>query len=223
MSWMFSVQYETGERAGVRSVKRFLKYMRSRNMKLRAWFGCAAFVAAAVLTGSQVLSQDKGTRGEKDEEARIKAMMEAAAPGTSHDCLKPLAGSWKCSVKYWSAPGTHPHESTATMEKKWILGGRFLTEEYKGTIFNHMPYAVFSMMGYDKAQRKYFNIHMDTLGTGFEISFGTCDASRKVFTFTGEAKSTIEIVNNDKNIARGFAVDPNGKEWMILEIIATRR
>ena len=80
-----------------------------------------------------------------------------------------------------------------------------------------------SGIGYDKSQKKYFNIHMDTLGTGFEISFGTCDASRKVFTFTGGEKSTLEIVNNDKNIARGFAKDPNGKEWMILEIIATRK
>lgn len=189
-------------------------------MKLRAWYGVAAFIAATVVTGSHLLSQDKSAKGGEDE---IKAMMEMGEPDTFHDYLKPLAGSWKCSVKYWSAPGTKPHESTATMEKKWILGGRFLTEEYKGTIFNNMPYAVFSIMGYDKAQRKYFNIHMDTMGTGFEISFGTCDPSCKVFTFTGEVKSTIEIVNNDKNIARGFTMDSNGKEWMILEIIATRK
>ncbi len=192
-------------------------------MKLRRWFGVAAFVAAVALTGSHVLSQDEGAKRGEDEEPRIKAMMETAAPSTFHDFLKPLAGSWKCSVKYWSAAGTKPHESIATMEKEWILGGRFLKEEYKGTIFNNMPYAVFSMMGYDKAQRKYFNIHMDTLGTGFETSFGTCDDSRKVFTFTGEVRSSIEIVNNDKNIARGFATDPNGGEWMILEIIATRK
>ena len=155
-------------------------------MKLRARLGGAAFVAASVLTGGQVLSQDKSAKGGADE---IKSMMEMAAPGTFHDYLEPLAGSWKCSVKYWSAPGTKPHESAATVEKKWILGGRFLTEEYKGTIFNNMPYAVFSIMGYDKAQGKYFNIHMDTMGTGYEMSFGTCSASGKVFTFTGEPNS----------------------------------
>ncbi|MGB2985758.1 MAG: DUF1579 family protein [Phycisphaerae bacterium] len=196
-------------------------------MKLRAWFRGAAFVAAAVLTGSQVLSQDKGAKGGEDEEARIKAMLEMAAPGTFHDYLKPLAGSWKCSVKYWSAPGTKPHESTATMEKKWILGGRFLTEEFKGTIFNDVPFAVFGIMGYDKTQKKYFAIHMDTTGTGFDTSFGTCDASCKVFTFPGDKESdpwsTLEIVNNDKNIAKGFGKGPDGKAWMFLEIVATRK
>ncbi len=192
-------------------------------MKLRAWFGGAVFLAVITLVSTHVLSQDKGTRGGQDQEAQIKAMMEVAAPGKFHGYLKPLAGSWNCSVKYWTAPGTAPHESTGTIEKKWILNGRFLTEEYKGTVFNNMPYAVFSIMGYDKTQKKYFNIHMDTLGTGFETSLGTCDASRKVFTFTGEAKSTLEIVSNDKNIARGFAKGSDGKEWVILEITATRK
>ena len=189
-------------------------------MKLRAWFGGAAFVVASVLTGGQLLSQDNSAKGGGDA---IKWMMEMAAPGTFHDYLEPLAGSWNCSVKYWPAPGTTPHESAATMEKKWILGGRFLKEEYKGTIFNNMPYAVFSIMGYDKVQGKYFNMHMDTIGTGFEMSFGTCSASGKMFTLTGEGKSTIEIVTKNKNIARGFTMDANGKEWMILEIIATRK
>ncbi len=189
-------------------------------MKLRGWFAGAAFVAAAVLTGTRVLSQDEGPEG---PDSQTKAMIEMAAPGTFHNHLKPLAGRWNCSVKYWPAPGTRPHESTATMKKKWILAGRFLIEEYKGTIFNNMPYSVFSVMGYDNAQGKYFNIHMDTLGTGFETSFATCDASGKVFTFTGEGKSTLEIVNDDKNIARAYATDPNGNEWMILEIVATRK
>ncbi len=196
-------------------------------MKLRKWFGGAAFVAAAVLSGSQVLSQDKGPKGGEDQEAQIKAMMEMAAPGEFHDHMKPLAGVWTCSVKYWPAPGSRPHKSTATMEKKWILGGRFLTEEYKGTIFNNMPFAVFSVMGYDKTQKKYFVIHMDTTGTGFETAFGTCDASCKVFTFRGDKESdpwdTLEIVNNDKNISRAFRKGPDGKEWTFLEIIATRK
>ena len=86
-------------------------------MKRRAWLSVAAFIAAAVLVGSQVLSQDKGTKGREDEETQIRAMMEMAAPGKFHDYLKPLVGSWNCSVKYWPAPGADPHESTATMEK----------------------------------------------------------------------------------------------------------
>ena len=192
-------------------------------MKLRVWFGGVAFFATTTLVVNEVLSQERGGRDGKNEETQIKAMVEMAAPGKFHDYLKPLAGSWKCSVKYWAAPGTEPHQSTATLTKKWILGGRFLTEENKGTIFNNMPYSVFSIMGYDKAQKKYVNIHMDTLGTGFETSLGTCDASCKIFTFTGESKSTLEIVSNDKNIARGFGKDSDGKEWMILEIVATRK
>ena len=151
-------------------------------MKRRERIGGVVFFGAAVLVAHQALSQEKGVENREDYEAQIKAMMEMAAPGELHEYLKPLAGSWNCSVKYWSAPAAQPQESTATMEKKWILGGRFLTEEYKGTIFNDVPFAVFSIMGYDKTQKRYFSIHIDTTSTGFETSFATYDASRKVFT-----------------------------------------
>ena len=44
-------------------------------MKLRAWFAGAAFVAAAVLTGTRVLSQDEDAEG---PDSQTKVMIEMA-------------------------------------------------------------------------------------------------------------------------------------------------
>ena len=167
------------------------------------------------------------------EDPMMKMMMEMAAPGPEHEKLKPLAGSWTCTVKFWPAPGAPPEESTGTLERKWVLGGRFLQEDYRGTAMN-MPFEGMGFVGYDKMQRKYDALWMDTMGTGVWSTSGSFDASGKTLTFSGEnfdpmvgkkvmGRSTLEMVNNDKQVAKMFGPGPDGKEFQNLEMVMTRK
>jgi len=63
---------------------------------------------------------------------------------------------------------------------------------------------------------------------------GSADASGKTFTFTGEnfdcmegkpvkSRSTMEIVNNDKQVMKMFAPGPDGKEFLTFEMVVTRK
>jgi hypothetical protein len=67
-------------------------------------------------------------------------------PGVQHAQLDRMAGSWTVAVTFKAGSGAE-YQSTATSEAKWILGGRFLQQQYKKlrtitTIVDHDHYIV---------------------------------------------------------------------------------
>ena len=198
-------------------------------MKIRAWLGIAVFAVATVLIGTDVLSQE-----DKDQvDPMMAKMMEAAVPGEFHKHLQPLIGKWNTTTKYWLTPEAPPEESTGSVDRKWILGGRFVSEDYRGTTMGQ-PFSGFGLMGYDNIQKKYDTVWIDTMGTGVFTQSGSCDDSGKNFTFSGKnlnpmtgqkewGKTTLKIINNDKHVLKMFEKGTDGKDFLKLEIVATRK
>lgn len=198
-------------------------------MKIRAWLGIAVFAVATVLIGTDVLSQE-----DKDQvDPMMAKMIEAGAPGEFHKHLQPLIGKWNTTTKYWFTPEAPPEESTGSVDRKWILGGRFVSEDYRGTAMGQ-PFSGFGLMGYDNIQKKYDTVWIDTMGTGVFTQSGSCDDSGKNFTFSGKnlnpmtgqkewGKTTLKIINNDKHVLKMFEKGTDGKDFLKLEIVATRK
>src|SRR5947209_9806591 len=96
----------------------------------------------AVLTGvgivTRVLSQDRQAEPPKpgqpampDMAEMIKKMKALAQPGPEHKLLENLVGEWKIKTKMWMAgPGTPPSENDGHASVKWVLGERFIREEF---------------------------------------------------------------------------------------------
>ncbi len=181
-----------------------------------------------LVIGGAVHSQDPG---KQDRDKMMGQWMAAAKPGPFHQHLKPLIGSWDCTVKMWMSPGMDPMVQKGRIERRWILERRFIMEEYEGS--SEMPFAGLGLVGYNNFTKQYEAVWMDTMSTGMYSETGTCDATGRKFTFTGEnfdpisrkmkkTKSTIEIVSPDKHIVRMYDRTPDGKEFVSFEMIATR-
>ena len=175
---------------------------------------------------------DKGGGG-SEAESMMKMMQEMSAPVKEHEALKPLVGAFTCSTKFYAAPGTPPQESTGTVERKWVLGNRYIQEEVKATMMG-MPFEGFGIAGYDKLQKLYHAYWIDSMGTGTWSMTGTADAAGKVFTYTGEnfdpmvgqktkGRSTVEFVDNNKHVMKMYGPGPDGKEFMMFEMTCTRK
>jgi hypothetical protein len=178
---------------------------------------------------------DKPTAGQPsaEEAEMMKKMAELATPGEFHRKIEPLIGTWNCAVKFTMAPGAPPEESSGTLERKWVMDGRYMFEEYKGTAMEQ-PFTGRGYLAYDNGEKKYISVWMDSMGTGIFYEKGTIDPAGKTITFTGEnfccmtdklkkTKSTLEIVDNSKQILRMFDTGPDGKEFQSFEMIATRK
>ncbi len=175
-------------------------------------------------------AQEKSA-GDAAQAAMMEAMMELAEPGEHHEHLKVLAGTWKTTTKYWMGPGD-PDISQGVSKNTWILGGRFLQTDFKGSSEEH-PFAGLGLLGYDNTKKQHVSVWVDTMSTMIGVSYGTCDDSGKVFTYTssyddpmtGQTKKmrmVTKVINENKHVFTIHNVDKDGKEHQELEVTYVR-
>lgn len=124
--------------------------------------------------------------GAPDMAEMMKKMEALAAPGPEHQMLASLAGEWATEAKcFMAGPEAPPTVTKGTCKGKMILGGRFLQEEFEGDMMGKQFQGI-GLLGYDKFNKRFVNLWMDSMGTGFFTSEGTCDESGKVLTLNGK-------------------------------------
>ncbi len=163
-------------------------------------------------------------------EAEMAAMMKMAMPGPEHAALNPLAGIWKITTKMWMAPG-EPQVSEGTCERNWVMDGRYLVGNYKGS-FAGMPFEGMEVLGYDNFKKQYASSWVDNMGTGIMMSRGApMDPTTKSFTLTGSSpdmtgkevmmRQVTNIVDGNTASMTMYATQ-DGQEMRTMEITYTR-
>lgn len=167
-------------------------------------------------------------------EQMAKILAEVGTPGLEHAKLQPLAGSWSYTCKIWMDPSQPPMETHGTIERRWVLGGRFLEEKTTGTGFDGKPgFEGLGLLGYDKAQKTYTSTWACSMGTGTCSGRGTADASGTKFTFQTEVfcpvlkkiiqgHDEIRIESANRVVTESYHV-LDGKEVKGMELVAIRR
>ncbi len=167
-----------------------------------------------------------------NQQAMMEAWMKASTPGEYHRHLDAFAGEWDCKLKMQEAPGAPMQESSGSMKNEWILGGRQLQQSYKGD-FMGMDFEGRGTWGYDNVSKKYQGTWTDTTVTSIMTTEGTCDASGKVFTMTGEfsdpmggkvkQRQVITVKDDNTHTMDFYMTGPDGKEFKSMEMTYTRK
>lgn len=152
------------------------------NLKTIAW-GVALLGAGAVF-GSAVFSQQKEADPKAAEAEMMRMWMESIAPGDEHEMLDERAGTWDVVMKMWMMPGAPPSETKGVAERKMALGGRFIMEEFKGSMMG-MPYEGMGFTGFDKFKKKFVANWVSNMGTNMLTMEGTASADGKTITMEG--------------------------------------
>lgn len=193
-----------------------------------------ALTAVLAVGNIRVLSKDakKPAKPIKPEDA-FAAMMKAGSPGPQHKVLDVLAGSWKTKVKFWLDPRQEPQESAGTMKRVWVLGGRFLKEDFQGKAADQV-FSGLGLVGYDNLKKQYTAAWADSMSTAITTMHGTYDSAKKTFTFTSEGldpytgvkmknRDVLHILSPDHHLQEMYKSAPKGKEYKVLEIDYTRK
>jgi hypothetical protein len=169
-----------------------------------------------------------------DSATAMKAWMAASTPGDMHKALAKSDGKWMGESTLWGAAGAPPSTSTAEMNNKMILGGRFQMGEFKGNMMG-MPFEGISVVGYDNTKKKFVSSWVDNTGTGIMTMEGTWDDATKAMTMTGsmmdpathkncDMKEVFTMVDDDHQTMEMWGPDPKtGKQFKSLEIKFTRK
>jgi len=157
-------------------------------------------------------------------------MLKYSMPGTQHELLKPMAGTWKATIKAWTGPGD-PTVSVGTCENTWILGGRYLESSYKAD-FMGKPFEGLGLVGFDMKEKKFVNLWMDTMSTTYMASSGEMDPSGKTLSFSGTVPDPVsgkplpyrmvtKIIDPNQHVFSMYGAH-DGKEALEMEITYTR-
>jgi len=154
---------------------------------------------------------------------------DAFKAGPEHQAMEPLAGTFNAKIKFWQEPGKPPSESEGVMVRKWIMGGRFLQEDFDGK-FNGASFKGMGLMGYDLGKKKYLGTWIDSMSTGIAVMESTYDSKTKTFSGTmdeidpmtgkkSKARDVVRLVSNDHQIQEMFSMpEGSAKEMKVMEI-----
>jgi hypothetical protein len=177
--------------------------------------------------------QTDGPKTPQSPDELVKALAEAGKTGPEHAKLQPLVGNWTYTAKFWMDPSKPPLEAKGTIERKLVLGGRFLEERVEGTNFDGKPgFEGRGLVGYDNGQQKYTSTWACSNGTGICSGLGAYDTSDTKFTFQTESfcplrkkivkgREVIRLDGDEKTVAESYLIE-DGKETKVMEIVATR-
>jgi hypothetical protein len=204
--------------------------MSKRSLVAGVVVGLVLGLAAPWVVGQQQGEKPKLT---PEQQAAMDAWMKVATPGEGHKALEPMIGSWTVQSTMWEKPGSPPEKGGGVAEDSWVLGGRFIKEEFQGE-FGGMKFQGLGYTGYDNYKKKYIGSWMDTMGTMMMTSIGTVDASGKVFTATStmddimagkpmKVRMVTRVVDANKHVMEMFGPDPSGKEFKMMELVYTRK
>ncbi len=163
----------------------------------------------------------------------MDAMTKAGTPGDAHTRLEQFAGTWKAKVKLWMDPGSPPSVSSGTMKSTWVLGKRFLRQDYTGEGMGAGPFEGSGYFGYNNVTGRYEGFWIDIMSTGMSTEIGDCDKAGKVWTMVGKSeypvrgnvmtkRSVITVLDQNRHTLQMFFAGPDGKESKAMEIEYTR-
>lgn len=180
--------------------------------------------AATLCATANLVAQDA-----QEASAPSPEMVARMSPGPMHEKLDPLIGEWKMSGKYRMTPDAPWEEFDATVERKWIMDGRFVEETVESE-FMGQPFKGLGIVGYDNVREEYTMVWIENMSTGTWMTTGKLEGDKLVFEgensncMTGEkdcwGKSVLEMADG-RHTFKGYSKGPDGKEFVSMEMVAT--
>jgi hypothetical protein len=166
----------------------------------------------------------------------MEVFMELSAkygqPGEHHKHLNAGIGTWKTVMKMYGMSGNELCTSEGTAERKWILNGRFIQEDYRDSD----NFSGIGIIGYDNYRERYISTWCDNMGTAIMVMEGTCDPATKIATLYSaeykcpisgkqmKLKSVNRMTDDNTDVFEMFSVDcATGQECKMMVITYTRK
>ncbi len=191
--------------------------------------GVLGLVAAALAAGCSL----GGERGVQPGSLTPLEWAALSKPGAAHQLLSSFVGTWNVKITFWSSPSAPPQESVGSSTLTWILGDRFVHEEFQGDVLGER-YQGLGLMGYDAAARRFTTVWIDSLNTAIAVQQGRYLPESSTFELRGEVydpligrnkttRSEIRVLSPDQYSVRMIDAGPTGADFTSLEIVYTRR
>jgi hypothetical protein len=178
------------------------------------------------------VSRRAGTEGVSAVGLTPSEWASLSKPGPSHKLLESFAGDWDVKVTFWSDPKAKGESSAGRSKISWILGERFLQENFQGKIAGE-NYVGLGLIGYDNGSRTFKTVWADSLNTALTTSVGKYDPEQNSLELESQVYdplvsgvktvySRIKITSPDSYTFSMLDRSPEGREFKSLEMEYSR-
>lgn len=193
----------------------------------------AGIVTVGLFASAALLSAEDVNLGGADMAAMMKEWDKWASPGEMHKHLEKMAGNWTVTTKMWMDPSAPPMESKGTAKSTFVLGGRWLRQEYSGDMMG-MPFEGIGMIGYDNFKKEFISTWVDNMSTTMMRSTGSCNAAGTEFNMSGTMDEPLtgerdkkfrhvwKLTSADSHVFEAYDNIPGKGEVKVMELTYTR-
>jgi len=187
--------------------------MKARTAVALPCFG--ALIALSVMLNSSISADDRAGRHD--------GTSEISFPGPDHRHLEGFIGAWDANVMLYDGQQT-PIRSSGTLTSRWTLGGRFVSQQFEGTIGTSLVHGM-GLLGFDRVSQQFVSSWADTTSTSLQVCYGTFSEGKQKFSLrgpgqVGQAQSMVELQIHGKDSYSYSLYRANGEKS--LEIGFTR-
>ncbi|MCZ4222364.1 DUF1579 domain-containing protein [Pedobacter rhodius] len=162
-----------------------------------------------------------------------KSKFEISLEEGSHKILSGLIGDWEGTSKTWFEKDVLADESAAKGVFSSILGSRFVSYDYKGSL-DGKPLAGKMIIGFDIPYQRFTSSWMDSFHMGTQIMLSSGVATDKGFSILGTYgspeygeqlwgwRTALEILNDNEIIISAYNISPEGEEAKATETVLKR-
>ncbi len=206
------------------------------NMK-RNLFGLLAVAGLAFAAGRlHVLSGGESVawaQAEQELTEEMEAYVKAGMPGEHHRHLDVMIGEWDAVFKIWMAPDSEPMVSRGTVNREWVLDGRYVRETVEA-VSDWGTFSGIGYIGYNNFDGQFEVAWMDSMSTGIYTESGTFDPDKKVLATRGAHRDPasgriinswgeMDLSDTDSHTYLGYINDPDGRSFKHFQGTTTRK
>jgi hypothetical protein len=147
--------------------------------------------ATATTTPRRPGSENKGGQADADKQEMMRKVEEAGKPGPGHKALEHYVGNWKCDVKCWMDPNGPAQQSQGTSKVSWIMGGRYLQEDFQGQMMGK-PFSGRVVLTFNNVKQTYQSVWFDDINTALFTTEGKGDRQCIILEGKGSCPGTGE-------------------------------
>ena len=191
------------------------------------------FLAPALALGDSSEPPRENTAEVDSDEDLDSWISSLGEPGEGHEVLEGLVGSWEGKGSIWDSPGSDPIPITATVERHWVLGGRFLREEVTVRSADGGVFEALGFIGYNNEAAQYELFNIDNSSTAMLLETGKFDPDSKTLMIRGsyrdpatgfaiDRRVEMDLSHEGRISVVGYTTNEEGREFKSLEGSVTR-
>jgi hypothetical protein len=200
-------------------------------MKMRSFLVALSLVLSGCFSSSKKAPSEPD-RGVQPQDLSPSEWSALGRPSPSHQLLDLFVGVWDVTISTKDEKG-QPMVSKGTSKSDWILGRRFIKEEFAGEAFGQRFEGI-GIIGYDNAARRFSNVWVDSQSTTMAVAYGKYFEDQNRFEFEGEvydptlgrmkkSRSELQMQSANEYQFIMFEPDARGNEQEFLRINYKRR